>query len=68
MQNFEADLFMMVSRPSETIRRVETLNTVLSRSRKAFWSKIGRDQVEIPQVEEDKPEAREARRGPSRAK
>ena len=47
------DLFMMLSRPSETNRRVKRSSTIFRRSRKIVWSKIGRDQLQtgLPQVE-----------------
>ena len=67
MQNFEADLSMMVPRPYESILGGKTSNTIFPRSRKKNWSKIGRDRVETGflRVEGVKPEAR---RGPRRAK
>ena len=73
MQNLEADLSMIVPRPYESILGDKKRpNTIFPRSRKFFWSKIGRDRVEtgFPRVEgvNVKPEAGEARRGPRRAK
>ena len=70
MQNFEADLSMMVPRPYESILGGKTPKYDFSEVAKKKWSKIGRDRVEtgFPRVEGVKPEAREARRGPRRAK
>ena len=67
MQNFEADLFMMVSRPSEANFRGRIPKYY---HRKIFGSNKKNDRVEtgFPRVEGVKPEAREARRGPRRAK
>ena len=70
MQNFEADLSMMVPRPYESILGGKTPKYDFSEVAKKKWSKIGRDRVETGflRVEGVKPEAREARRGPRRAK
>ena len=70
LQNFEADLSMMVPRPYESILGGKTPKYDFSEVAKKKWSKIGRDRVEtrFPWVEGVKPEAGEARRGPRRAK
>ena len=67
MQNFEADLSMMVPRPYESILGGKTPKYDFSDVAKIFWSKIGRDRVETGFLGV-KPEAWEARRGPRRAK
>ena len=68
MQNFEADLSMMVSRPSEA--NLEGKRTKYNFCVFCFSSKIGRDRVRSrpPRVEGVEPEAGEARRGPKKAK
>ena len=70
MQNFEADLSMMVPRPYEPILEGKTPKYNFSEVAKKLlvenWPRPGRDG--FPQVEGLKPEAREARRGPRRAK
>ena len=63
MQNFEADLSMMVPRPYESILGGKTPKYDFSEVAKNVLVETG-----FPRVEGVKPEAREARRGPRRTK